>query len=234
MTALVGSTLPGVNTLTVEPLPPTVLRNQMADAAVAFSVFSHLSPAAHTAWALEFGRIISPGGMAFVTLLDSAFFDQLARATVAVAEGDTTTFSSALATLFPNLEDARARLTEASLSTPDPAVAAYGPVTITDGPRSLSNSRAVSGMPPASISSSGYRQACSSNRRWSRFAAATKVSCRRGRAAKRPTVWIMSQALTAASSQAGSSRASQANGRMREGGHSCDPIQLPDVRCKCG
>ena len=109
MTALVGSTLPGVNTLTVEPLPPTVLRNQMADAAVAFSVFSHLSPAAHTAWALEFGRIISPGGMAFVTLLDSAFFDQLARATVAVAEGDTTTFSSALATLFPNLEDARAR-----------------------------------------------------------------------------------------------------------------------------
>ncbi len=108
MTALVGSTLPGVNALTVAPLPPTVLRDQMAEAVLAFSVFSHLSPAAHTAWAMEFGRIMLPGGMAFVTVIDSAFFDQLARATVAVAEGDTTTFSYALATLFPSLEDAHA------------------------------------------------------------------------------------------------------------------------------
>ena len=47
--------------------------------------------------------------MAFVTLLDGAFFDQLARATAAVAEGDTTTFSNALATPFPNLGDTRAK-----------------------------------------------------------------------------------------------------------------------------
>ena len=109
MTALIGSTLPGVNALTVAPFPPTALRDRMAETALAFSVFSHLSPAAHAAWAMEFGRIISPGGMAFVTLLDSAFFDQLARASVAVAEGDTTTFLYALATLFPNLEDTHAR-----------------------------------------------------------------------------------------------------------------------------
>jgi hypothetical protein len=109
MTALVESTLPGVNALTVAPLPPTVLRDGVAEAVLAFSVFSHLSPAAHTAWAHEFGRLISPGGMAFVTLLDSAFFDQSARAAVAVAEGDTSTFSYALANLFPDLDDTRAR-----------------------------------------------------------------------------------------------------------------------------
>src|SRR5687768_10056082 len=63
MTALVGSTLPGVNAMTIGPYPPTVLRDGMADAVLSFSVFSHLSPAAHAAWAREFGRLSGPGTM---------------------------------------------------------------------------------------------------------------------------------------------------------------------------
>jgi hypothetical protein len=108
MTALVNSTLAGVNAMTVAPLPPTVFRGEMADAILAFSVFSHLSPQAHAAWAQEFGRILEPGGMVFVTLLDGAFFDQLARSRAAHAAGDTSHFTTALADLFPDLDDARA------------------------------------------------------------------------------------------------------------------------------
>ena len=108
MTALVNTTLPGVNAMTVAPLPPTVLRDEMAEAILAFSVFSHLSPEAHAAWAQEFARILEPGGMAFVTLLDAAFFDQLARSRAARAAGDTSPFTTAMADLFPDLDAARA------------------------------------------------------------------------------------------------------------------------------
>ncbi len=108
MTALVNSSLPGVNAFTVDPLPPTVLRSEIADTILAFSVFSHLSPEAHTAWAREFGRLISRGGMAFVTLLDAAFFGQVERAKAAVADGDTSPFNASLATLFQDLDKARA------------------------------------------------------------------------------------------------------------------------------
>jgi hypothetical protein len=107
MTALVNSSLPGVNAITVDPLPPTVLRTEIADAILAFSVFSHLSPDAHSAWAKEFGRIVSRGGMAFVTLLDAAFFGQVEQAKAARAGGDTTPFVASLADVFPDLAIAR-------------------------------------------------------------------------------------------------------------------------------
>jgi hypothetical protein len=108
MTALINSSLPGVNALTVDSLPPTAFAAEMADAAVAFSVFSHLSPEAHAVWAKEFGRIILHGGMAFVTLLDAAFFDQVEQSRAALASGDTAPFTAALANLFPDLDAARA------------------------------------------------------------------------------------------------------------------------------
>ena len=88
MTALLNTTLPGVNALTIAPEPPTVLGEASIDAAVAFSVFSHLSGPAHEAWAAEFGRIVAPGGVVAITVLDAAFFGQIAGAQAAVAAGE--------------------------------------------------------------------------------------------------------------------------------------------------
>ena len=106
MTALIGSTLPGVNVLTVQPYPPTVLRDGMAGAVLSFSVFSHLSPHAHASWARELGRLCRPGAMVCITLLDAAFFDQVQSAKDAVARGDDEPFGAALAQCFPDVADA--------------------------------------------------------------------------------------------------------------------------------
>lgn len=103
MTALVNSTLPGVNALTVAPFPPTVLRDNVADTFFAFSVFSHLAPEAHIAWAREFGRLSAPGAMVFLTLLDAAFFGQIQTARAAIAGGADDSFSTALAGCFPDV-----------------------------------------------------------------------------------------------------------------------------------
>lgn len=107
MTALVNATLPGVNALTVPAFPPTVLRDRFADAVLAFSVFSHLSPDAHRAWANEFGRLVAASGMVFLTLLDQAFFDQVQATKEAVAGGSTDAFASSLAQCFPDIDEAR-------------------------------------------------------------------------------------------------------------------------------
>ena len=61
MTALVNTTLPGINAMTVSPAPPTVLADDSMDVVVAFSVFSHLSEAAHKAWARELARLFVLG-----------------------------------------------------------------------------------------------------------------------------------------------------------------------------
>lgn len=100
MTALVGTTLPGVQAMTVAPYPPTVLRDAIAEAIVSFSVFTHLEPAAHAAWAREFGRLTKAGKMVFLTLHDVAFFGQVQAAKDAVAAGDRSEFSMALASCF--------------------------------------------------------------------------------------------------------------------------------------
>jgi hypothetical protein len=108
MTALLNTTLPGINAMTVDPQPPTVMRDAVVDAVVAFSVFSHLEPETHRAWAEEFGRLIVPGGMASITLLDAVFFDQLQGAKNALAGGDTSHFTTALASVITDLDAARA------------------------------------------------------------------------------------------------------------------------------
>jgi hypothetical protein len=107
MTALVGSTLPGVNAMTVAPYPPTVFRDGILDAVLAFSVFSHLSPAAHVAWAHEFGRLSAPGAMVFITLLDVGFFGQIQSAKDAVAGGKADPFTVALSGCLPDALEAR-------------------------------------------------------------------------------------------------------------------------------
>ena len=107
MTTLVNTTLPGVNAMTVQPFPPTVLRDGMADAVLAFSVFSHLSPGAHKAWAEEFGRVVAPSGMVFVTLLDQAFFDLVGGAKAAVEAGTADAFAQSLSQCFPDLDSVR-------------------------------------------------------------------------------------------------------------------------------
>jgi hypothetical protein len=107
MTALIASTLPGVGLITVRPYPPTVLRDRIADAIFSFSVFSHLSPSAHIAWAEELGRLVSPGGMVFMTVLDEAFLDVVESAQRARDEGSIDPFAESLASCFPDINEAR-------------------------------------------------------------------------------------------------------------------------------
>ena len=109
MTALVNATLPGVNALTVAPFPPTALRDGMAEDILAFSVFSHLSPDAHAAWAGEFGRLVPCSGMVFLTLLDQAFFDQVLETKNAVAAGSGDAFALSLSQCFPDLDETRVK-----------------------------------------------------------------------------------------------------------------------------
>lgn len=108
MTALVNVTLPGINAVTIDPEPPTVLADSSIGGAVAFSVFSHLSGPAHEAWAGEMGRIIAPGGFAAITVLDDAFFGQVARARDEVTSGNADPFTTAIAETFPDLPRVRA------------------------------------------------------------------------------------------------------------------------------
>ncbi|MEP6527338.1 MAG: class I SAM-dependent methyltransferase [Nocardioidaceae bacterium] len=107
MTALINTTLPGVNAVTIDPDPPTVFGNATIDAVVAFSVFSHLSGAAHEAWAREIGRLVVPGGVVAITVLDEAFFGQVAGAQGAVRSGQADPFAESLAKTFPDLSAAR-------------------------------------------------------------------------------------------------------------------------------
>lgn len=111
MTALVNTTLPGINAITVDPMPPTVLADASIDMAVAFSVFSHLAPHAHDAWAAEFGRIVAPGGMVFITVLDKGFLRQVAQAKKRVAKGPAEPFDDQLAALFEDIAATRAEFT---------------------------------------------------------------------------------------------------------------------------
>jgi hypothetical protein len=103
MTALVNTTLPGVNALTIAPAPPMPLGDACIDVAFAFSVFSHLAPAIHDEWAAEFGRIVEPGGMVFITVLDADFLGSIAQARDRVVAGTADDFSKGLAELFDDI-----------------------------------------------------------------------------------------------------------------------------------
>ena len=103
MTALIQTTLPGVNAMTGTPLPPSVLGDGVVTEAFAFSVFSHLSEAAHAAWATEFGRIVAPGGLVYITTLEKDFLRQVRNCQKAVQRGSAEPFHQHLAKLIPDL-----------------------------------------------------------------------------------------------------------------------------------
>lgn len=107
MTALTGASLPGVNNLCVEPLPPSVLADDSIDVVTAFSVFSHLSPEAHTAWADEFGRLVRPDGLVFITALDDVFLREVADGQEAVRAGTADVFQTRMAGFFDDISATR-------------------------------------------------------------------------------------------------------------------------------
>lgn len=108
MTALVNSTLPGINAMTVSPAPPTVLADASIDIVVAFSVFSHLSESAHTAWARELARLVRPGGVVAITILGEDFIDDVAGAQALQAAGEADAFDQNMALIFPDVAGTRA------------------------------------------------------------------------------------------------------------------------------
>jgi hypothetical protein len=103
MTTLVNRTLPGINAMTVSSFPPSALAESGFDGVLAFSVFSHLSEEAHTAWAREFGRLVRPGGFAAVTVLDASLFDAVRSAQGEVADGSPSPFAVNMSTTFPDV-----------------------------------------------------------------------------------------------------------------------------------
>jgi len=112
MTALVNTTLPGVNAMTTQTLPPTALASGAFDGALAFSVFSHLSEAAHVAWAEEFGRLIRPGGFAAITVLDAEFFTTIRRSQHEATKPNPSPFAVSMAKIFPDPDASETAYTE--------------------------------------------------------------------------------------------------------------------------
>ena len=126
MTALIQSTLPGVNAITGNPFPPSVLADASMSLGFAFSVFSHLAETAHASWAREFGRITSPGGLVFITVLDQMFFDQVANCQEAVRNGSADPFTLSLAGLLEDVPTSRDHFASGGFIYGDPG---------SDGPR---------------------------------------------------------------------------------------------------
>lgn len=59
----------------IDPMPPTTLASDTYDLIYSYSVFSHLSEAAHIAWFREFHRLLQPGGMLIVTTRAREFIE---------------------------------------------------------------------------------------------------------------------------------------------------------------
>jgi SAM-dependent methyltransferase len=116
MTALVNVTLPGVTALTVDPMPPTFLNDASLDLVTAYSVFSHLSPEAHEAWAQEFGRLVVDGGLVVLTVLDRKFFEQIQWSVDSAKTLDATPAAKSLAQAFPDLAAATATFDQGGIA----------------------------------------------------------------------------------------------------------------------
>ncbi len=88
-----------------EPLPPTRLKPNSFDLITAYSVYSHLSEEACTAWLGEFARLLKPGGYFAFTTRHESFFSylELLRDNREQYEG----YSRALGELFPDINEAR-------------------------------------------------------------------------------------------------------------------------------
>jgi SAM-dependent methyltransferase len=90
----------------VDPFPPTTLPDNSFDLVYAYSVFSHLSEAAHLAWLGEFKRILRPRGLLVATTRPREFIRTCARAR---ASGDQQAWSAGTRLAFLDTTDALAR-----------------------------------------------------------------------------------------------------------------------------
>jgi SAM-dependent methyltransferase len=59
----------------IDPMPPIKYPNNMFDVIYLYSVFSHLSEAAHQSWLNEFHRILKPGGIFIATTRPIEFIE---------------------------------------------------------------------------------------------------------------------------------------------------------------
>jgi SAM-dependent methyltransferase len=87
------------------PFPPTKFEDRSFDLVSAYSVFSHLSEAAFTAWLGEFARVLRPGGHLAFTTRHESFLDYCAWASTQrdLPSG----YTRALGELFPDIKAAR-------------------------------------------------------------------------------------------------------------------------------
>jgi SAM-dependent methyltransferase len=83
----------------VATMPPTGLEAGQFDVVYAYSVFSHLSEAAHQQWLGEFQRLLKPGGLAILTTRDREFINycQTVR-----QQSDRPGFAAGTASAFPD------------------------------------------------------------------------------------------------------------------------------------
>jgi SAM-dependent methyltransferase len=90
----------------VDPFPPTTIADGTFDLVYAYSVFSHLSEAAHLAWLGEFNRILKPGGLLVATTRGREFILQCAEAR---AKGEQRDWAMGTVLSFQDTDDALAR-----------------------------------------------------------------------------------------------------------------------------
>jgi SAM-dependent methyltransferase len=93
------------NFIACKPFPPSDYEANSFDVVFAYSVFSHLSESAATAWMAEFHRILKPGGIVAFTTRHESFFDFCEWA---AKQDDVSDYVKALGALFPDLAAARA------------------------------------------------------------------------------------------------------------------------------
>ena len=107
------------------PFPPSGHRDGSFDLIVAYSVFSHLSPAATRAWFAEFERLLKPGGVVAFTTRHASFFDFCEQAS---KQPGASPYVQALGELFPDFDVARAALARGELvHASSPGVGGGGP-----------------------------------------------------------------------------------------------------------
>jgi 2-polyprenyl-3-methyl-5-hydroxy-6-metoxy-1,4-benzoquinol methylase len=93
-----------------DPLPPTTLAPEAFDLIYAYSVFSHLSEAAHLAWLEEFRRVLKPGGLLVVTTRPREFILQCAAMREALRhQGEQPNWTAGTNMSFKNTEAALAQ-----------------------------------------------------------------------------------------------------------------------------
>jgi SAM-dependent methyltransferase len=90
----------------VDPLPPSGLPADSFDLVYAYSVFSHLSEAAHLAWLEEFRRVLRPGSLLVLTTRPRDFIFTCAALREA---GEKAKWASGTTLAFKDTQDALAR-----------------------------------------------------------------------------------------------------------------------------